>query len=251
MKTSLLIASLLVGLLPTSVLLAGQDEKPYSFKDAQLGMSLEEFQAQHLTPGSWEDVAHPGMYAPGTDPHTPPPIEGKWAVKPDWKWKPDVRCAEMVKGTNGIITRCEYETTILGHSIGATALFVDRHLASISLPLSENAQQVQLALTEKLGPPVRIPIRAHVNPGWFALRWENGVSVVEFQKYHCSSGSDYRDGWGRDVTNVLRGNYCPDDDGMEYGNVFLWYVHKSLAPLAIKRWKEAGEAAERKARSDI
>jgi hypothetical protein len=86
MKTSLLIATLLIGLFPDSSL-AEQGEKPYSFKDAQLGMSLEEFQAQHLTPGSWEDVAH-GISSSGTDPHTPPPIQGKWDVKPDWKWKP-------------------------------------------------------------------------------------------------------------------------------------------------------------------
>jgi hypothetical protein len=249
MKTSLLIATLLIGLFPDSSL-AEQGEKPYSFKDAQLGMSLEEFQAQHLTPGSWEDVAH-GISSSGTDPHTPPPIQGKWDVKPDWKWKPDMKCSEMVQGTKGVITRCMYQATLLGEAINPTVLFVDRQLAAISFPTSGNAQQVQLAVTEKLGPPVRIPITAHVNPGWFALRWENSVSVVEFQKYHCTSGSDDRDGWSQDVTNVLRGNYCPDEEMMEYGDVFLWYVHKSLAPLAIKRWKEAGDAAEKKARSDI
>jgi hypothetical protein len=50
---------------------------------------------------------------------------------------------------------------------------------------------------------------------------------------------------------VLRGNYCTEEEMMEYGDVFVWYVHKSLAPLAIRRWKEAADAAEKKARSDI
>jgi hypothetical protein len=171
MKTSILATALLIGLLSTPSQ-AAQDEQPYSFKDTQLGMSLKEFQAQHLTPGVWEDVANNITYS-GTDPETPPTVKGTWLVKPAWKWKPDLKCNEMVKGTTGIITRCMYQTTLVGAPVNATLLFVDGQLASIGLaPASEGAEQIQLALTEKLGTPVSIPITAHVNPGWFALRWE-------------------------------------------------------------------------------
>jgi hypothetical protein len=114
MKTSILATALLIGLLSTPSQ-AAQDEQPYSFKDAQLGMSLEEFQTQHLTPGHWEDVANNISYgsSSGAGPNTPPTVNGTWAVKPDWKWKPDLRCSEMVKGTTGIITRCLYQTTLV------------------------------------------------------------------------------------------------------------------------------------------
>lgn len=229
-------------MLLTGLVLAQNDQpQPYSFKDDILGMGLEEFKAKHVDPGSWQDEATK-IVSIG-DSHNPPRSAG------DWKWKPDLDCRDVMRG---VIVRCQYETTIAGIPWAhVAAVFVDGKLAAINVSYSTQSPVVRQALIDKLGQPMRIPVSGNSNRDLYALRWDNGVSVVELQEHYCGSGSDNsQQGWSKDVTEVLRGIYCDNSDAGDYGSAFIWYVHRSLSTFAMSRWEGTIEDIREKARSE-
>lgn len=217
--------------------------EPFSFKDDTLGMSLEDFKVKHLNPGIWQDKDRKSILG-GVDFHKPPSGKGRW------KWKPDMDC----KVIQGEISRCEYKTTAAGiSSAHVAAVFVEQKLAVITVSFSGQGSVVKNALTDKLGPPVQIGASGRSNRKLSALRWDNDVSIVEFQEKYCGNGiSSHKslEGWSKDVTEILRGTYCENGDAAESGHAFIWYVHKSLSNLAMTRWKEAIEDVKEKLRSE-
>lgn len=224
-------------LLMTPLLSQPDQPEPFSFKDDKLGMSLEAFKAKHVHPGYWQNEATK-IIAPGGDSHRRPLGKGNWT------WKPDMDCKEV----KVLITRCEYTTTVAGIQwVHAAAVFVEQKLAVISVSYSTHSPTVQEALANKLGPPVNI-----TRNGFSALRWDNGVSVVEFQEHYCGRAQyGGQRGWNKEVADVLRGTYCDNEDARDYHTAFIWYVHRSLANLALTRWKEAIEKDEKAVRSDL
>jgi len=214
-------------------LLSQTDQRePFSFKDDKLGMSLEGFKAKHVDPGEWENEIT-GVTS-GGDSHRPP--RGRW------KWKPYLNCRESFKG---VITQCRYTATVAGTFVGADTVFVEGKLAVIIVTYTTQSSLIPQALVDKFGPPVRVPVSGASNRDLSALRWDNGASVVEFQEHYCGSLE-----WSKDVTEMLRGSYCDDGDAGDYGLAYIWYVHKSLANLAMARSKEAIEEAKKREASE-
>ena len=190
--------------------------EPYSFKDDKLGMSLDTFKMKHH----------------------------------------DAGCNEVFQG----IIQCGYSTTIAGITPFAFTIFADNKLAAIrvfyqsseSAPLAGGvvsaSSVTQQALIEKFGPPTVVRATGRHGFEWSALRWDNDVSVVEFQGSYCGKG----DGVFRsnDITEILEGRYCENGDEGD-GSTSLWYIHKELTKRFLARQKEAGEKARQKALSDI
>ncbi len=217
------------------------EQEAFGFKDDKLGMSFDDFKAKHLNPGRWENKSTRTVGS--TDIATSSPGKG-------WEWIADMDCKELI---TGVINRCQYMTTVAGiPSTHAVAVFVEQRLAVISVSYSTHSPVVQQALADKLGPPTRIAVSGHSNRDLFALRWDNGVSVVEFQEHYCGSGFIHpsQEGWSKDVAEVLRGSYCENDDAGDYASAFIWYVHKSLSSLAMTRWQEAIEEVKKKWHSE-
>jgi hypothetical protein len=180
----------------------------------------------------------------GVDFHRPPTGKG-------WTWKSDLTCTDLVEG---VITQCLYAVTMAG-SVGArsVAMFVDGRLSVLGVSYSSPSVLVQQALVDKLGTPTRLPSRS--NGGWSALRWDNGTSVVEFQENYCGSGiwagAIPREWWSSDVAEVLRGSYCESRDGGNAPFGFIWFVHRPLFSLTVRRWEEGIKEIKRKAQSEI
>jgi hypothetical protein len=194
-------------------------------------MALEDFKAIHLSPGSWEKKLGGTIYIGSSDFHRRPPGE-------DWEWKSDLDCKELFKS---VITQCGYYGTIAGiPSVHSEAMFVDGKLAVIGVWYTSSTLMRQ-TLVDQLGPPARIPVTGSSNRDLSALRWGNGVSVVEFQEHYCGGGiwigDINRQTWSKDITEVLRGSYCENDDAGNFGYTFIWYVHRSLFSLTMTRWK--------------
>jgi hypothetical protein len=226
-------AVLLVGsLLPQAV-----QPEPFGFKKDKLGMSLEDFKAMHLEPGAWENEATKTVAS--FDFHRPPTGKG-------WTWKPNLDCGELV---GGVITRCRYNSTI-GGDLHTVAFFVDGKLAIIGVSDNNLSPLVPQALVDGLGPPRHLLVPG--NAGWSALRWDNGVSVVEFQEHYCHSGtSNDLPREFNDAAEVLRGAYCEGSDGGDASmGAVIWYVHRSLFSLTIRRWDDAIKDIKKKAESE-
>lgn len=236
MRTALLpgiAAILLVGsLLPQAV-----QPEPFGFRKDKLGMSLEDFKAIHLEPGIWRDEA--AGASGGSDFQRPP-------MGMAWKWKPDLSCVELVGGP---ITLCRYNSTI-GGDMHTAAFFVDGKLAIIGVSDNNLSPLVPQALVDGLGPPRRL--LAAGNLGWPALRWDNGISVVEFQEHYCHN--DISNNLPRefnDVAEVLRGVYCESGDAVDASiGAVIWYVHRPLYSLTMTRWEEGIREIKRKAQSE-
>lgn len=222
------------------------EPEPFSFKDEKLGTNLEDFKAKHGNPGRWENKT---TRAVGSKDSASPPGKG-------WEWVPDMKCKENVKA----VTRCDYMDTITDIPARATAIFADSKLAAIHLlywdapdvlvagtyvPAGDRTWQ---ALIAKLGPPkvtrVRadFPINGHTRR---ILRWDNGVSAVEFQNDPCNDSLSYAG-----IAEILQGRYCDSPDTSNT-TISIWYVHKELSTLVFTRSKEAGESSDKKARSDL
>ena len=195
-------------LLMTPLLSQTDQPEPFSFKDDRLGMSLEAFKAKHGN-----------------------------AV-----------CKEMFRTA----TRCEYVTTVVGITPFAEALFVDNRLAAIHLFYGSNPDSasvlLQQALIDKFGRPEILKATGKHNFEWSALRWDNAISVVEFQRYSCGSGEGNLP--SKDLTEMLEGRYCESGDDGD-GSTGLWYIHRALSSVFLPRQREAKEKAKKKALSDI
>jgi len=214
---------LFVVLLVTPLLSQTELPAPFGFKDDRLGMNLTEFKGKHVNPGSWENEAQPMVG--GTDPRVPPRGTG-------WKWKPDLACREV----RATVTQCEYATKIAEiSSLNVSSTFVQEKLAIIRVSVNSGVSLIHQALIDKLGRPLPVPVSGHSDPNLSALRWDNGVSAVEFEESCCGS----RD-WTKDVPEVVRGTYCGNDDGTD-GTSVVWYVHKSLSNLALTELTAAVE----------
>ena len=210
----------------------------FAFKDDRLGMTLQEFETKHVSPGHW--VSSLQTYVAGgwsalTDLNNRPKEKG------DWKWKPDLSCNE----SEGL-SWCEYATTVATVPVRARATFVEQRLAVVMLSYSSaepSSPRVEQALTDKFGPGARI---AGSQTGLYALRWDNGISVVEFENLYCGSTGTDLEVWSAEVTEIVRGVYCDHRDGTK-GDTVIWYVHKSLASLAMTRWRQTREEIREKA----
>ena len=238
MRNSLL-RSLAAILLIGPLLSQTDQQEPFSLQGDKLGMSLEDFKAKHVKPGLWEDEVTGNLH--GGDFHSPPRDKGRW------KWKPALRCKESFKG---VITECEYRTSVGGGSssfsvwVSATAVFVEGKLGVITLDTRSSPPLISQALLDKYGSPVRVPGSIMRNRDLVALRWDNGISVIQFQEKYCG-----KNGWKNDVATILRGTYCDDNEDVRgaEGEAYVTYVHKSLYALAIRRSKEVTEEAKNQA----
>lgn len=224
----------------------GQPE-PFSFKEDQLGTYLADFQAKHRNPGQWENKVTRSVGS--SDSTSPSPGKG-------WEWVPNVKCQASVKA----VTECKYIDTITDIPARATAIFADGRLAAINLlywdapsvlvagkyvPAGDRTWQ---ALTDRLGPPqiARIrpdfPITGNTR---CILRWDNGVSMVEFQNDPCNESLSYGG-----IAEIIQGRFCESPD-TSTTTISVWYVHKALSNLIFVRRKEASDNADKKARSDL
>jgi hypothetical protein len=226
-------------LLIVHLLVQADQVEQFSFKDDKLGMSLEDFKAKHVIPGSWENEGT--KIISGGDFHHPPRGKGRW------KWKSYLVCKDN-EPSKGVIVRCEYDATLAGiPSVQAqvAAVFVEDKLAAVTVSYTNHSPLIPQALVDKLGPPVRLPVAGRSNRNLSALRWDNGISVVEFQENYCGSQD-----WSKDVTEILRDIFCDNDDGGGGGPATIWYVHKSLANLVMTRSREFTESVKKRAASE-
>jgi len=243
-NTSFLVslALLLIGSLSNAALAQVNQSEPYSFKDDQLGMSLEAFKSLHRNPG-----------------HLDRSLSQKPPFRPRNEWVPDMRCDEIVKG----ISRCHYETTVTGYPARVAAMFADGKLATIQIYLNGSPAQPLLdALVGKFGMPTsqQLPQVAQCGPRDQVFYWDNGVSMIQLQSPSSysfeiddlpQSGLRGLSGWSRDVFAALGHSYCVAGQSYSTVAVRLWYIHKSLAAVGETRRLEAQKEAERKLHSDI
>jgi hypothetical protein len=235
-------------LLLAAPLLSQTNPEPFSFKENKLGMSLEDFKALHRTPGHWERNKVANLAA--TDPDIPP-------AGASWEWMPDMTCKERIKA----VMACDYNDTITDLPARATAILVDgklnaMNLLVISAPLvlldgrwTSAGDRTWQALIAKLGPPKdsqvtpNFPIGGHTRR---ILRWDNGISMVDFENDPCNKTLSPFDG----IAELLSGHYCESPD-TDVNTISVWYIHKALSQAMLARRKEAAESADKKARSDI
>jgi len=64
-----------------------------------------------------------------------------------------------------------------------------------------------------------------------ALRWENNVSVAEFQIRACGPWDNTDNGWIKLITEALEGHFCGNEDGVSPATVML-YLNKELSRRA-------------------
>jgi hypothetical protein len=216
--------------------------EPFSFKSDKLGMGLDDFRTNHRDPGEWENKVTRSVGS--HDSAKPSP--GK-----NWEWVPSVKCKENVKA----VTVCDYMDTITNVPARATATFADGKLASINL-LYWDAPNVLVAgkyvpagdvtwqaLIAKFGTPQSTDIRPDFPISGNTrriLRWDNGVSIVEFENDPCN---------GDEIREIIQGHYC-ESPNTSTTTISIWYVHKALAELIYVRRKE-DDNATKKARSDL
>lgn len=78
------------------------------------------------------------------------------------------------------------------------------------------------------------------------LRWDNGVSVINFNNNGCIADSfPYGD-----ITTILEGSYC-ESTNTTTSDISIWYVDKELSKILLVHRNEAGDSAKTKAASDF
>jgi hypothetical protein len=141
------------------------------------------------------------------------------------------------------ISSCGYDDSLLGVTFRVQVFFLEGSLALIEAEpmgagfeggrgMRQNNPSLVPTLTDGFGPPkqfgrpdlwdVRLP------SDYFALRWENGSSIAEYQDHMCGpwdTGADR--GWGKVIKELLDGSYCSsNDDSVSYRQPVLLYVYK-------------------------
>jgi hypothetical protein len=101
------------------------------------------------------------------------------------------------------------------------------------------------ALTGRLGTAVRIAVvsehscyttffpcaQGQSMKDFSALRWENTVSMAEFQIRACGPWDNTSKGWSKLITEALEGRFCGNEDGVSPATVML-YLDKELSRKA-------------------
>jgi hypothetical protein len=158
MKT-IVLCNVAVMILVGSLLSQANQPEPFGFKDAKLGMSLQDFQAQHRIPGEWEirGVAGKGTVVGSDDSSWEPPA-GK-----HWEWVPEMECKETVKGIatcigrhHGVYQGSGYTDTIASLPAHVSVYFADGRLAVISLAVEtqqNTGDPIWQGLIAKFGAP--------------------------------------------------------------------------------------------------
>ncbi|HEV7237426.1 MAG TPA: hypothetical protein VGN15_14655, partial [Ktedonobacteraceae bacterium] len=68
-----------------------------------------------------------------------------------------------------------------------------------------------------------------------AQRWENDVSVAEFQNHVCGPWDGSNKGWSKAISEVLEGSYCGKGDTLSARYNAMFYLDKELSrTLAIR-----------------
>jgi hypothetical protein len=243
MKDAILIASIV--LLYIAPLAAQSQEKQaeaYDFKVDRLGMSIEQFTANHPGQGAW-------VYCQRCK------DQKSWSsTLCQLNYGENKKGAIPVMAISGFVL-CAYTTTIAEMPAHVDALFADGKLATISIlfePISIQVRALVLqGLTEKLG-PATAEIKAEVsNSHGIVLFWENGISIAEFEDRWCGSAGGGVYVWNMDISETLEKRFCGPGDSVVAYNSRVLYVSKPLGNLLQTRIKEAAKKAEDKARSDF
>jgi hypothetical protein len=84
-------------------------------------------------------------------------------------------------------------------------------------------------------------IRSVTHTTWFfALRWENDVSVAEFQKNYCAPGGGYGSNPedSKDISEILEGQYCEKSDFSPTPRSVMLYLDKELGRTLAMRLEQ-------------
>jgi hypothetical protein len=233
--------SLLVVLLYTSTLAAQSSSSQvelYGFQDIHLGMSIAEFKTKHPAP-----IAE--RYG------QPSPLPGQ-ALCSAWNGEQQ---GNNKKDATEEVTRCDYKESFLNIALRVSTIFFGGKVAVIEVeppydtpacfePLTppgtsspvfgcEQYPSLSRALTDKLGLATHIVSMNENLKDALVLRWENDLSVAEFQAHMCGPwGTD--GGWAKAISEVLEGSYCGHNDSLSYRQSVMLYIHKKLGrTLAI------------------
>lgn len=218
---------------------------PFGFDDVRLGMSIAEFQAKHPAPKR-------------SDPGAKFYIKNGQEVQSLGVGQAD--CSAMQEGPErhvvAGVTSCHYGKFFLGISFEARPLFVDGKLALITVLLPSamtyagpSLRHEHPSFLSELSSGFGQPRQFGDAEVWdariqfYALRWENGSSVAEYQDAWCfplnknTSGVDLGEG----IAELLKGSYCSDaanDQDFPRQPVIV-YLHKELGKTLIMRLAKA------------
>jgi hypothetical protein len=235
MKRLLLSTSIAVLFIqPINVQSQAGSDSPFIFQDIYLGMSIAEFRTKHPAP-KVEKYGSPASTLPGQS-----------------------TCGTRQKSeveANGIES-CYYGETYQDIALRISTMFVDGKLALIEVePPADTYDCFELPpgsrpcpqflalwtfLTNKLGPAAVIPVdaehaadRPHL-AALHAVRWENDVSVAEFQNHTCGPWNGHQ-GWSKAISEVLGRRYCVSGDSLDYRQNMMLYLDKALSRTLADR----------------
>ncbi len=226
----LIVLAILSSLSPFTAQSQSDPARPYGFDGNRLGMSLAEFKTAHM---------------------------------------PGVLCTQVEAG----IVSCGYDTGYVDESdperridLKVTGLFIDANLAGLWITLFEGTGSCFEPAPGSLGPAQKYlwmtlcrpymrlfqmftgitdtlgsakAIQSKVFSQLYAIRWENEMSVGEFQPHECIK-TVQQGAW---FSEVLEGRYC--GDGKPSGTVAMMaYLDKKLIRIAITRLSEVSAAQE-------
>jgi hypothetical protein len=246
MNKNLFIASItLLCISPLAAQSQSGHVEPYGFHDIHLGMAVSEFKVRHPSPDK-------KIWAGGTTP------SGQTLC-----YDSD---AQESKDPAKDFVKCFYGETYLSVGLRITTEFIDGKLAEIIVELPEDAgdcfdpsdphedpgmRPFRLAvcqpytnllqsLTGTLGQAMTITQAWNPNPlhPLLALRWENDVSVVEFQNHSCGPNGSPQ-GRRRDISELLEGQYCERSDIDSPRQSVMLYLDKNLGRTLVARLAQA------------
>jgi len=211
-----LLLSASIGLLYISPLAAqsqSSQAEAYDFNGDRLGMTLSEFKAKY------HKLAN-GMAPTG---------------------RLYVSCEE--KGRN--LTSCHSPTIAWDVAVDVNTLFVDGKLAVTEVLFSndDTAQdtigRVERGLLGKLGTTTSNALH-RFNGGKEATveRWENSVSVVQFEFHLCGRLNGKPADQASNILSALEGHYGIEACQLLYSESEIIYLHKDLSRLTAARIKE-------------
>jgi len=215
---------LLVAFAPTAFAIQApkSQAEPYGFKGDRLRMSIAEFKTKHpaLTNRDCGD-------------------EGNGVIRCDYSDK----MADLSLGSGMSIP------------IGVSSMFIDGKLALIQVKPPNDTyacfdpretsngyfdsasckpyRNFWQTLTGTLGTATTVISLDHQE--LHAQRWENDVSVAEFQNHMCGPWDGSNKGWSKAILEVLEGSYCAKGDNQSARYNAMFYLDKELSrALAIR-----------------